>query len=289
MNNNLIEERGQVTIEEPQQELRKISSWMKRIRYRAWRKFIRQRKKILQFPRAKPLPQRGSEAEIIRLITYLRKIRSMPPKDLYTSAEMRSTRFTNHLRLVSAVIVFIIFVCSVLLFFHIIDPSHPMLMLMISYLLLLVIISLWMSWDIAVHSLCLLFFTEYEFITTKLEIAHDLRMAAKLRGFDLKTLKSGERWLEIKLGRLRYRLAVMFGNSDKIAIFTLATLVISAEKLNAIDVKALSIQGVTLSFVVGAVIGGILISTITVTRLRYQKEIVSLAIGELEGKAVGCS
>lgn len=287
MNNKFIKECSQIStmIEKPQTTLNKARGWLQRVRYRARRRLVRQRNKILQFPRAEPLPQRGDEAEIIRLITCLRKIRGISPKELHTSAEIRATRFTNYIRLFSIIISVILFIIIGLGIFDIVDKTHAGLAAAVGYLTLLVLVPLWMSWDLIAISACLFFFPEYEFITRKLELAHDLRMAAKLRGFDLNTLKTGERWLEIKLGRIGYRLFVVFGNSDKIALFTLAALVISVQDLDVFDVNVLSIRGFIICLIVGLTIGALLVSAVTVTRLRYQKEIVSLAIGEREGKS----
>lgn len=56
----------------------------------------------------------------------------------------------------------------------------------------------------------------------QLEIQHDLAHVAELTYFQKKTLEQAQQWLSIKIERIKGRVGVFLGGSDKIALFALA-------------------------------------------------------------------
>jgi len=266
-----------------QQGQNKTRSWLRSLRDRMRDGIARLRKWSLRFPYAKPLPQEGRDAEIIKLITRLQKFREIPSKELRTGADASITRVTNLLRLISVGPFLVILAALGVFLLNVVDPAYPRFVAVTADLALMIMVLFWIALDTAIPLFCIVFAPEFEFRTRQFELAHDLRMAAELREFELDTLKAGEQWLGIKLERLKFRMVLMFGGSDKLALFALVGLAWAMKKLLQSNEGLFSQQWMTyiLAGLLGATIGGVLANVI-VKRLLYQKDIVTLAIRERE-------
>lgn len=112
-----------------------------------------------------------------------------------------------------------------------------------------------------------------------LEIDHDSKHVKKLMIFDKKLLERTDKWLAIKMERLRGQLGIFLGGADKIAIFALAGLAWSALKeLPGIEPgwrHDLFVYGV--AFVGGLAFGGVLLNVI-LRRYGYQRDLLALAL-----------
>lgn len=233
----------------------------------------------LRFPYAQPLPQESRDAQIVRLITKLHRIRDIPSKELRTGVDASISRITNWLRFFSLG-VFIVILASVGVFLlNIVDPSVPKFVALLANLVFVVSILFWISLDTAIPLFCIIFAWEYDLRTRQFELAHDLRMAMELREFDICTLKAGEQWLGMKLERLKFRMLLIFGGSDKLALFALVGLAFALRKLLQSDEVLFSEQWAIypLAGLLGATLGG-LFGNVVMRRLLYQKDILNLAI-----------
>lgn len=290
MDTNIGDEYRQVDpfIRVQQQRMDRARGWLGSFRDSARDRIVRMRKWSLRFPHAKPLPQEGRDAEIIRLITRLQEIRDIPSKELRTGADASITRITNLLRLISVGPFLVILAALGIFLLNVVDPAYPRVVAVAADLVLMILVLFWIALDTAIPFFCIVFAPEFEFRTRQFELAHDLRMAAELREFDLDTLKAGEQWLGIKLERLKFRMLLMFGGSDKLALFALVGLAWAMRKLLQSNDGLLSQQWTTyiLAGLLGATIGGVLANVI-VKRLLYQKDIVTLAMRAREENAEG--
>lgn len=115
-------------------------------------------------------------------------------------------------------------------------------------------------------------------------------MASELRDFDINILKAGEQWMGIKLERLKFRMLLLFGGSDKLGVFGLVGLAWAMWKSMKAESTLLAQDwvGFFLAGLGGMVLGGILINAL-IQRLAYQREIITLAIREREEVAMAKS
>lgn len=247
---------------------------------------VRLRTWTLRFPHANPLPQEGRDAEIIRLIVRLQEMRSITSKELRTGADVSITRITSILRVISVSLFLIMLVSLCVFLLNVVDPAYPRYVAIFANFVLTVLVLLCLALDILIPFFCIIFAPEFEFRSRQLELAHDLRMAVELRGFDLGTLKAGEQWLGIKLERLKFHMLLMFGGSDKLALFALVGLAWTMKNLLQSNDGPLPQQWTIyiLAGLLGTTIGGVL-TNVVVKRLLYQKDIVALAIREREEEA----
>lgn len=290
MDTNIGEEYRQIDrfIEVQQDETNKRHGLRGAYRDRAHAKIVRLRKWALKFPYVTPPPHEGRDAEIIRLMVHLHKIKDIPSKQLRTGPDISITRITNWLRLISGGLLLVILAAVGVFLLHVVDPAYPRIVALAADLMLTLLVLLSMILDTAIPLLCIVFALEYDFQVRQFELAHDLRMAEELHEFDLNTLKAGEQWLGMKLERFKFRMLVMFGGSDKLAMFALVGLAWAIRKLLQSDAGLLSEQWVTVVFagLLGATLGGLL-ANVVVKRLLYTKDIVALAIRKREEAAEG--
>lgn len=244
--------------------------------------FVRLQKWCLRFPDAKPLPQEGREAEIIRLINKLNKIEKIPPKELRIGADASIAKITNFLRRIALIPVIIIMVAlGLLLFARFFNPIYLIIVAKTADIALIVLALVWVALDTFSPLSRIVFVSEFEFLSRQFELSHDLRMAKDLAEFDLNILQIVDKWLEIKIERLRFRMLIIFGGSDKIALFALVGLAWAMRKFLQSNEEVCSYRWMTyvIAWLIGITIGGIF-ANVTLNKLLYQKDIVALAVHE---------
>lgn len=111
------------------------------------------------------------------------------------------------------------------------------------------------------------------------EARHDLDLARQLLEFDTESLGVASAWLEIKLGRMHSRIALVFGSADKVALLSLAgmgwTLWNTVKDIDVQSWLGVLLQ-LSLAFLGGVALGGVMLRR-RVDRLTYQRDVLKLA------------
>lgn len=100
----------------------KRQGWFARFRDRTHAGIARLRKWVLRFPNAKPVPEVGRDADIIKLIARLHEIRDIPAKELEGDAGIWVHRATKFLWAVA--IVALLTILTVVVVFFISKTTH---------------------------------------------------------------------------------------------------------------------------------------------------------------------
>lgn len=137
----------------------------------------------------------------------------------------------------------------------------------------------WLLLEIIAMTIDLINFRNSSFERRKAEIAYDFAAASDLLIYDLNTLQAVDKWLSLKIDRMKVGLVFFFGGSDKVAIFAL--LGTSWSVLHNIPsgvlpwVKEVYIYAIAL--LTGMAIGGVMLNMLT-KNLSYQRDLLALAI-----------
>jgi len=112
---------------------------------------------------------------------------------------------------------------------------------------------------------------------------HDVRNAESLDAFALADLEFVDKWLALRIDRMKLRLGMFLGGSDKVAVFALAGTGWTAwHTLRAGGTSwedKLYMYG--LAFLAGLALGGVLMNSV-IKKLSYQRDLLALAIARKE-------
>jgi hypothetical protein len=118
-----------------------------------------------------------------------------------------------------------------------------------------------------------------------LEIHHDNDHVSRLKKFDKQNLELAQQWLTIKIERLKNRIGLFLGGSDKIALLALVGMGWAA-------VKEFPTSDTTWrhdaflygsAFILGLSLGGILLN-ILIQRYLYQKDLLALSLSQINAE-----
>lgn len=141
----------------------------------------------------------------------------------------------------------------------------------------------WMVLDTLPIAFALLMFNTHTFRTRQLELQHEFGQAAELHQFSLDLLKQADIWLGLRIERLKMTMVFGVGGVDKVAIFTLVAgawaIWQSFPSTQPEWAQRIYLSGA--AFLGGLAIGGMLINSI-IKRLVYQKDLLTIAIAQLE-------
>lgn len=137
----------------------------------------------------------------------------------------------------------------------------------------------WLTLDIVSIALDLVNLGTRTFERRKAEIKYDFDCASDLLVYDLNTLQAVDKWLSLKIERMKMRLGIFLGGSDKVAIFALAGTGWSVWH-NLPDgawlwEKRIYLYAVALP--AGMAIGGVMMNWL-IKKLAYQRDLLALAI-----------
>jgi hypothetical protein len=143
----------------------------------------------------------------------------------------------------------------------------------------------WIILDMIPSAIFLLLIRSHMFRQGLLEMAHDFAHAQDLRRFNLASLKQVEQWLAIRIDRTKGRLLFGVGGSDKVALITM---VLGAWTLWN-NFPTAGMKAMQQAYLFGsAALGGLAIGAMLVNSLirqwSYQKELLSIAIFQLENE-----
>ena len=167
---------------------------------------------------------------------------------------------------------------------HSVKPSMELLVL-VKYIGLLQILAAlaWMIVDSLPVAVSIVRFDTYAYQRRTREIEHDLGHIEGLAGFDLAVLKLTDKWLALKIERMRMRIGNYLGGSDKVALFALVSAGWAVWK--NFPQSSLSWQGqaylVGLSMLVGLAVGGMLVNRV-IRQLTYQRDLLALAMLKMQ-------
>jgi hypothetical protein len=138
---------------------------------------------------------------------------------------------------------------------------------------------LWPILDVAPIVWSLLRYSTYAYERGKLALSHDFRNAEELVDFELPVLQLADKWLLLHIERMKLRLGIFLGGSDKVAIFALAGTGWTAwHNLRTIGSSwEDTLYTCALAFLAGLAIGGMLMNSL-IKKLSYQRDLLAIAI-----------
>jgi hypothetical protein len=122
-------------------------------------------------------------------------------------------------------------------------------------------------------------FDTYAYKIRKMELEHDMRGAEQLLQFDLAALQFADKWLSLRIERMKLRMGIFVGGSDKVAIFALAGTGWTAwHNLPTFGSSWRdNVYLYPLAFLAGLAIGGMCINSL-IKKLSYQRDLLTIAI-----------
>lgn len=137
--------------------------------------------------------------------------------------------------------------------------------------------------DIVPVAVSVVRFDTYAFQRRKREIEHDLSHLKGLAVFDPVVLKLTDKWLALKIERMKMRIGNYLGGSDKVAVFALVSA--GWTVWNNFPQSKLSWQSqayfVELRPLVGLAAGGMLVNR-AIRQLTYQRDLLALAMLKMQ-------
>lgn len=114
---------------------------------------------------------------------------------------------------------------------------------------------------------------------------HDFQNASELDAFEIDTLQAVDKWLSLKIDRMKMRIGIFLGGSDKVAFFALAGTAWSIwHNLPNGDwswEKRIYLYG--MGMLAGLAIGGMLMNWL-IKKLTYQRDLLALVLQYKGGK-----
>jgi len=231
--------------------------------------------------------------DLTKLLTELNKITPITAKKSKTKLENVTGGITKYLTL-AAFGLFIIL--GSLALWHKISPlsdSWKVVAIIIGYMTMILPMASILI-DTLIMSISLIRFKTESFRLLLLEIEHDKENIERLTCFNKKHLEEAQAWLQLKSTRIRNRMGVFIGNSEKIALFSLASFGWSIWKeLSGKTLESkLSItsgdptQNVLIwvtAFLTGIALGAVLIN-FQLRRYTYYLELIELALKKKPAK-----
>lgn len=196
------------------------------------------------------------------------------------------TRFERRMREISNGLCIFALACFPIMGFSglaVVQARHPSkeLFVLVQYIGLLQILAAlsWMIVDTVPVAMSVVRFDTYAFERRKREIEHDLGYLEVLTVLDSAVLKLTDKWLALKIDRMKMRIGNYLGGSDKVAVFALVSA--GWTVWNNFPQSSLSWQGqaylVGLAMLVGLAIGGMLVNR-AIRQLTYQRDLLALAM-----------
>lgn len=227
--------------------------------------------------------------DLTKLITVLNKITPVTPKQTKTKLERASDEITKYMIMVA---LGLFLVLGSLALWHKMSPLPDMwkwVALIIGYItMILPIVSILI--DICITSISMFRFKTDSLRLFLLEIKHDKENVERLTGFNRRVLEEAQVWLQLKSTRIKNRMGLFVGNSEKIALFSLAGFGWSIWKelsgktlttklsLTSGDATQNILIWVT-AFLTGIAIGAVLMN-FQLRRYSYYLELIDLALSK---------
>lgn len=221
----------------------------------------------------------------LALLERLTEMKPLSPKQSRSWFEAQVLRVTNMLRWVGGGMFFLmlLFVAPVLVWPSLRASQELALVVRTAGLLSMLCAMLWLILDMLPGIVTLVFARKYAIRRQLLEAAQDLTHVESLAQEGLAALQFAKQWIAIEMDRVNARLTMMFGSPDKVAIASLAALGWNAWKeSHAIGADWIgTVAQIVLAFLGGAAIGS-LFARDRLAQLSYQRDLLSMAISQLE-------
>jgi hypothetical protein len=164
------------------------------------------------------------------------------------------------------------------------NPSRELAVLVqnIGLLEILAAVS-WMIVDIVPAAVSVIRFDTYAYRRRKREVEHDFGHLGALAVFDLKVLQLTDKWLALKIERMKMRIGNYLGGSDKVAVFALVSAGWTVWKNFPQSNLSWQAQAylVGLAMLVGLAVGGMLVNR-AIRQLSYQRDLLALAMLQVQ-------
>lgn len=138
---------------------------------------------------------------------------------------------------------------------------------------------IWMALDIISIALDLARLDTRTFERRKAEMRHDFQNASELSEFEIDTLQAVDKWLSLKIDRMKMRIGIFLGGSDKVAFFALAgtgwSIWHNLPNGNWSWEKRIYLYG--MGMLAGLAIGGMLMNWL-IKKLTYQRDLLALVL-----------
>lgn len=221
----------------------------------------------------------------LALLERLTEIKPLSPKQSRSWFEAQVLRVTNALRWVGGGMFFLmlLFVAPVLVWPNLRASQELALVVRTAGLLSMLCALLWLILDMLPGIVTLVFARKYAMRRQLLDAAQDLTHVESLAQEGMATLQFAKQWISIEMDRVTARLTMMFGSPDKVAIASLAALGWNAWKeSHTLGADWIStVAQFVFAFLGGAAIGA-LFARDRLAQLAYQRDLLSMAIAQLE-------
>jgi len=237
------------------------------------------------------------QIDAIALLEELNEIRAIGGKETKTTAEMAVDSFRKFLMLVaSAAFLLLLSLAGWQKFIFNLPREIKVAAIFIACLSMALPI-LAMLVDIAFGAFQFVRLKKEAFRTLLLEMKHDQASAEAILKFERKVLIAVKGWLETKCSRIRSRIALFFGGSEKIALISLAGFawVTYKEVFNGKVPESIPSLGdnpiqfvilLVIAFFTGLSIGAMLLSQ-QLRRYQYHIEIIDMALKKKSERKAG--
>lgn len=141
----------------------------------------------------------------------------------------------------------------------------------------------WMIVDTVPEVVSLVRFESHAYERRKREIEHDLKQLEGLAVFDLVILELTDKWLALKIERMKLRIGSFLGGSDKVAVFALVSAGWTVWKNFPQSNLTWQSQAylVGLALLVGLAVGGMLVNHV-IRQLSYQRDLLALVMLKMQ-------
>lgn len=228
----------------------------------------------------------------LALLKYLTEMKPLNPEQSRSWFEAKVLRVTNALRWVGGgmFLLMLLFVAPVLVWPGLRASQELALVVRTVGLLSTLCAMLWLILDMLPGIATLVFARKCAIRRQMLDAEQDLTHVESLAQEGLATLQFAKQWISIEMDRVNARLAMMFGSPDKVAMVSLAALGWNAWKeSHALGADWIStLAQFVLAFLGGAAIGA-LFARDRLAQLAYQRDLLSMAISQLEPITMGKS
>lgn len=138
---------------------------------------------------------------------------------------------------------------------------------------------IWLTLDIISVALDLTNLGARTFERRKSELKYDFGAASDLLAYELDTLQAVDKWLSLKIERMKMRLGLFLGGSDKVAIFALVSTGWSIWHNLPDSTWAWEkrIYLYAIGMLSGMAVGGVMMNWL-IKKLTYQRDLLALAI-----------
>lgn len=221
--------------------------------------------------------------KIAAVLEVLHQKREVPSGTLETNFERKMRKISNGL----CILAIACFPIMGLAGWAVVESRHPSagLFMLVKYIGLFEILAAlsWMIVDTVPAVVSLVRFESHAYERRKREIEHDLKQLEGLAVFDLVILELTDKWLALKIERMKLRIGSFLGGSDKVAVFALVSAGWTVWKNFPQSNLTWQSQAylVGLALLVGLAVGGMLVNHV-IRQLSYQRDLLALVMLKMQ-------